>query len=244
MKNKSFIAALILTAAVLAPAKATTVLTATLNNATGTYSLTGTGATGTITATGYDGLSSATPPATSGVTSAPLDVSGGGLGLANTVKINNVVTNTTYIGENDFVVLDFSSPPPTTDNGSLQSVNFKLNVEVANSNLNYEIYGINGYTGAKSSLPATLLNGLGGGSLGSTGVANVQITAATFALYSAYVIAVDCPVSVAGGIDVQNVTLTYGGSGTLSTPEPATFLMAGIALIGLGVTMKRRSRKA
>jgi hypothetical protein len=44
-------------------------------------------------------------------------------------------------------------------------------------------------------------------------------------------------------IDITQLSVTYP-SGSTPTPEPGTFVMAGIAMIGLGVAMKKRSRKA
>jgi hypothetical protein len=47
------------------------------------------------------------------------------------------------------------------------------------------------------------------------------------------------------GLTINSVDLAYsGGTGTQQTPEPGTFVMAGMALIGAGVTMRKRNRKA
>ena len=44
-------------------------------------------------------------------------------------------------------------------------------------------------------------------------------------------------------IDTQSVDIQYSGT-TTQAPEPGTLVMAGLALIGLGLTIRKRSRKA
>jgi hypothetical protein len=231
LKNTFAIVALISAAAVLTPANATTILTTTLSKTTpGVLSL-GAG-NGYITAAGYDsGLPSnitngvpttVTPsfnsPTAVGVNTDPNNKLG--LGLAN---------NNDEIGPTDFVVLDFANTVVPTGN-TITSVAFTLNIDVTEPKgaiSDWVIYGEN------SNGTATLLDSGPMTPLGVIAVANTT----TSALYTNYLIGIegDCE------IDVEQVALTYGSS---KTPEPSTFVMAGMALIGLGLTMKKRQQKS
>jgi hypothetical protein len=232
LKNTFAIAALISAAAVLTPANATTILTTTLSKTTpGTLSL-GAG-NGYITAAGYDnGLPSNIPsgpptsvtpsfsnPTAVGVNTDPNSKLG--LGLGN---------NGDEIGPTDFVVLDFANVTAPA-NSTLTSVAFTLNVDVKEPTgaiSDWVIYGEN------SNGTATLLDSGPMTPLGVIPIANTT----TSASYTNYLIGIegDCE------IDIEQVALTYGSSA--KTPEPGTFVMAGMALIGLGLTMKKHQRKS
>jgi hypothetical protein len=228
LKNTLAIAALISTAAFLTPAHATTILTTTLSTTTpGTLSLGGTN--GHITATGYDnGLPSSIPngppnPVTPVFTS-PTPVGVGtdtsnklGLGLAN---------GSDEIGPTDFVVLDFSSVVAPTGT-TLASIAFTLNIDQVQSGVSdWVIYGEN------TNGTATLLQSGPMNAKGVIAVANTTVTAS----YTNYIIGVegDCE------LDIESAALTYNSK----TPEPGTFVMAGMALIGLGLTMKKRQQRS
>jgi hypothetical protein len=43
------------------------------------------------------------------------------------------------------------------------------------------------------------------------------------------------------GVVITSATLNFPNT---ATPEPGTFVMAGMALLGLGVTIKKRAQKA
>ena len=245
MKTNFAIAALISAAAVLTPAHATTVLfTATTTlPAAGNYGSSTTGLAltlsdnaGSIEAYGYKNLfpktptlpATATPPVFSGASETGLvvqnDLSGTrGLGV-------NDATNQDkgFIAPTDAVVLDFSGVNnPATYNsqtGYISSVTFKLYEDY--SGADYEIYGVTGSYGKAGATYTVIQSGQMSNS--------TPLTVSTSSLYSSYVIGVtDC------ALDIQSISLNYSPA-----PEPGTFVMAGIALIGLGVTLKKRSRKA
>jgi len=228
LKNTFAIAALISAAAVLTPANATTILTTTLSTTTpGTLSL-GTG-NGFITAAGYtNGLPSSIPsgppnPVTPSFSNpSPVGVAtdtSGKLGLG-------IADNSDEIGPTDFVVLDFANAIAPTGT-TLSSIAFTLNIDAIQSGVSdWVIYGEN------SNGTATLLQSGPMNAKGVIAVANTTVSAS----YTNYIIGVegDCE------LDVESAALTYSAK----TPEPGTFVMAGMALIGLGLTMKKRQQKS
>jgi hypothetical protein len=231
------IGALISAAAVLTPAYATSVLF----TATTTLPATGTHASGTsislndgagsILAYGYDGVFSQTNPTSSvnvnSASSASLDVSSHGLGLNS--------NDAPYIGPTDAIVLDFANVNTTATKGSTtgteSDVTFTLDITGTGSS-DWVVYGLNNDTGKGSGAGGTVLDYGPMSPLGS-------FTVSTSNLYDAYLIGVtqDC------SLTIESVAIQYSGPSTTQTPEPATFLTAGMALIGLGVTMKKRRRR-
>lgn len=236
LKINIAIAALFSTAAFLTPAQATSVLftaTATLP-ATGIYSspltINLTDGAGSMTASGYDGVfttSSPTNPNVSGATGEKLDESSSGLGLSS--------NDTPYIGQGDAIVLDFANVKSTVTNagqtGSVSNLTFNVNVEAGSAGVDWVVYGFTSANGTGTGVE------IGSGATLPTGAGMASIP--TSSLYGSYLIGVtDCAVTITG------IEIAYSGTTTTQTPEPGTFVMAGIALIGLGVTMKRRSRRA
>jgi hypothetical protein len=235
LKLNIAIAALFTSAAFLTPANATSVLftASTVLPATGTHgsplTINLNDNAGSMAAYGYDGVFSVTaPPASVNINSATsesLDVSSNGLGLAS--------NDTPYIGPTDAVLLDFANVKTTATNagqtGSISQITFTLDITGTGSS-DWVVYGMSN------------ANGTGTGTIIKDGPMSPlgTFTVSTSTLYASYLIGVtqDCSLAISD-VDVQ-----YSGTTTTSTPEPGTFVMAGIALIGLGVTMKRRSRKA
>jgi len=167
--------------------------------------------------------------ATSGCTSATLDNTTHGLGiLGNTAN---------EIADYDYVVLDFSSSEKTALNtAGATGVSFTL-YETNSGASDANIYGLNTNptspsllststiaSDALSSYTSISLSGPANQSLGSFNVSGI---------YSYYVV----DVSGAG----CGVLITSAAS---PVPEPATFLLAGTALIGLAFAMKRRQQKS
>jgi hypothetical protein len=70
--------------------------------------------------------------------------------------------------------------------------------------------------------------------------ATPSFTSTSSTLYSDYLVGVtnDC------GLTINSIDVTYSGTTTQQTPEPGTFVMAGMALIAVGLTMRKRNRKA
>ena len=196
---------------------------------------------GTIKAYGFDDMFPSDPTfgtaiaPSSGATPKGLTVQhdlGGTTGLG----VNNIYVgqDNGYIAPNDAVVLDFSSVNTTATSGgqtgSLNQITFNLYEDRAGTD--YEVYGlVSGTINTSSAVWAWIASGV---------MSNrTPLTVPTTALYNAYAIGVtDC------ALDIQGVQLQYAAVVTSQTPEPGTFVMAGMALIGLGVTMKRRGRKS
>jgi hypothetical protein len=238
LKTKLTIAALFSVAAFLTPAHATGVLftaTTTLPSA-GTYSspltLSLNTGTATIAAYGFDGVFSTTaPPSTvnvTGATSEQLDVHKDGSG---TLGLGLNSNDTPYIGPGDAILLDFANAQTDSNGsgtGSLSQVTFNLYKDITGAS-DYVVYGMSNALGTGTGVLLT------SGLMSSTGA----LTFSTSSLYSSYLVGItqDC------ALDIQNLQLQYSGTGTSSTPEPGTFVMAGMALIGLGATMKKRGRK-
>ena len=234
MKKRFAIAALVLGAAVFTPAHATTVILSTTLPAVGTVLGTSTvlqlsatgypsGSNGSITAYGWDtaisGSNINSPTITLNKATA-LDVATDGAGKPG-LGLKN--TGDPYIGPSDVVVLDFSAVKTSESGTPEASVTFNLYKDITGPS-QYVLYGM---TGAQGSGTATLL---ASGSMGTTG----QVAPITTAVYASYIVGVttDC------SIDLQGVSVNY-----TQTPEPGTFVMAGIALIGLSITLKKRRQK-
>jgi hypothetical protein len=208
------------------------------NNYSSPLGLTLSDGAGTINASGYDGVFLTTPtfpvtatPPVSGASPESLTVQNDrsgtpGLGVDNT----NVGQDNGYIAPSDAVVLDFSNVHATANNGSgtgsINQINFGLYEDYHGAD--YEVYGlVSGTVNTSSAVWAWVASGV----MHDTTPLTVQTTA----LYSAYAIGVtDC------ALDIQSIGVQYSSQ----TPEPGTFVMAGTALIAVGVVMKKRNRKA
>lgn len=243
LKTNIAIAALFTAGVFLTPAHASSVLftaTSTLP-ATGTTwyptaTLSLSDNAGSITAYGFDGVFSTTTPPTSLPSSAvssatpePLDVGTYGLGLKS--------NDTPYIGPTDAVLLDFASVnnPATYEGqmGSISQVTFNLRLDI-NGSSDWTVYGMSGATGGSGTL---IDSGPMWATVGTFSV--TETIGANSPLYSSYLIGVtsDC------ALTIESVDIQYSGTTTQQTPEPGTFVMAGIAMLGLGVTLKKRNRK-
>jgi PEP-CTERM motif len=247
LKIQIAISALFTAAAFLTPAHATSInFTATTTlPAAGNYSspltLTLPDSAGYITATGYDDMFPKNPttgtaiaPST-GATSVGLTVQTDldhqpGLGDDNT----NVGQDNGYIAPTDAVVLDFANVKTTANNGSGtgSETQITFNMYEDYSGADYEVYGlVSGTVNTASAVWALV----GSGTMQS----GAPLSISTSSLYNYYAIGVtDC------ALDIESVSVNYQGTTTTQTPEPGTFVMAGIALIGLGATMRKRNRKA
>jgi hypothetical protein len=245
LKTQIAISALFTAAVFLTPAHATTTLftpnplTSTLSDivlytkATG-----GTATSDSISSTvGYTGglpgsVSGSGPSSSQTLTENSNDksgigLSGGGFGLTS---------NNDQIGPTDFAIVNFTNA--ATYNGqSASSVSLSLDIlakEPQGATSDWVVYGLSSPTSTSATL-------LAWGPMASLG----NVTSASYgnlsnlAYYSAYAIGVigDCE------IDVTGASVTYPGT-PQTAPEPGTFVMGGMALIGLGIAMKRRNRKA
>jgi hypothetical protein len=250
LKTQLAISALFTAAVFLTPAQATSIVfnssPSTVYGTSQGFSL-GSGL-GSVVAYGFDGVFSVTtPPLTVSVNSgsadsvvlsnpgsqsnpsgpADIEVSKHGLGLSS--------NDPKYIGPTDGVVLDFSQvvADATTQTGSVSQISFNMTVDIPGSSY-WTVYGYN-TTGVNAGKYALLSSGpMASG-------ATPSFTSTSSTLYSDYLVGVtnDC------GLTINSVDVAYsGGTGTQQTPEPGTFVMAGMALIGAGVTMRKRNRKA
>lgn len=244
MKTQIAISALFTAAVFLTPAHATTTLF-TPNPLTNTLSdivlytqaTGGTATTDSISSTvGYTGglpgsVSGSGPSSSQTLTENSNDksgigLSGGGFGL----------TSSDEIGPTDFAIVNFTNA--ATYNGqSASSVSLSLDIlvkEPQGATSDWVVYGLSSPT----STSATLLAWGPMANLGNVTTASYG-SLSNLAYYSAYAIGVigDCE------IDVTGASVTYGTQ-TQTAPEPGTFVMGGMALIGLGMAMKRRNRKA
>ena len=235
LKTKIAIAAMFTAAALLTSAQASTTLTTTMPTGTlGTsanlyLSNAGAGYTGTgngyIIAYGWDDIFGSTvgaPKYTSPAAAENLKVgTDGGLGLNNS-------TDNGQIGPNDGIVLDFANVQTTLGGGSISQVTINFDKDNTGASSTYMLYG---FTTADGTGTAVLV---ASGSMATSGPVTYNTSGSP---YLSYVLGLDSGCS----LDVQSISVAYNT--TTRTPEPGTFLMAGIALIGLGVTMKKRGRK-
>lgn len=252
MKTNIAISALFTAAAFLTPAHASSVLftaSATLPtsgayNSPATVNLTN--GAGSIAAYGFDGVFSTTAaPGTVAVNSSnpdspkntggseQIDYSTAGMGLKS--------NDSPYIGPTDGIVLDFSNVKTSVayngQTGVEADVNFALKIDATGPS-NWTIYGY-ATSGVNAGSYVLLDSGPMQYVAGNGYTATPMYTTTT--LYSDYLVGVtnDCALT----ITALSVDYTKGTT-TQQTPEPGTFVMAGMALIGLGVTMKKRSSKA
>ena len=242
MKINFAIAVLFSAAAVLTPAQASSILftattTLTAGSSGSPLALVLSDNAGTIKAYGYSNLfpttpalpATATPPVFGGATQRGLTVQNDlsatlGLGVTDP---NASSQDKGFIAPTDAVVLDFSLvKSPDTFNlqtGNINTITFKMFEDY--SGADYEIYGVTGAFGAAGATYTVIKSGQMSNS--------TPLTVSTSSLYNSYIIGVtDC------ALDIQSISVGYSAA-----PEPGTFVMAGIALIGLGVTMKRRRSK-
>jgi len=243
MKTTITIAALFTAAAFLTPANATPVLFTAPLSAAGSYTITDGAATlATITATGFGNVfyqSAVEPqvaaPAVGAANGNPNGSTSADAETPETLDYKNATTGlglkgnlSPYIGPGEAIVVDFSDVARTAAiNGgtaTLSGITFNLQVDI-NGPSNWTVYTLN-----------------------SAGTEYIDPPPTTFALPASgdfngsYLIGItnDC------GLTITGITLDYTPNGPpiQSTPEPGTFVMAGMAFIGLGIVMKKRSRKA
>ncbi len=190
---------------------------------------------GYIIAEGYDNVfqnGSNTPTFNRNTTSKNLYVQhdlGGvdGLGVYNT----NLGQDNGFIGPSDAIVLDLSHVKQTDtyngQTGSISGITFDMYEDYSGDD--YEVYGVT--TNGTHTTYTLVQQGI----MHNT----TPLTVSTSSLYNEYVIGVtDC------ALDLRGVDIQYSGSvSTQQTPEPGTFVMAGMAMIGLGITIKKRVRR-
>jgi len=177
---------------------------------------------GYIMASGYDNLfpsTSIAPPKFTGATQVDLEVAQDGSHVGLGLSSNDAP----YVGPTDGIVLDFSNVKQSLGGAPLAAVTFSLFQDIT-GDANWVIYGT---TGAGGKGTATLLDS------GPTSILG-PITFTTNSIFASYVIGEsnDC------SLDIENIQLDY------ATPEPGTFALAGMGLIGLGAALKKRGRKA
>ncbi|MGO9242240.1 MAG: PEP-CTERM sorting domain-containing protein [Bryobacteraceae bacterium] len=181
---------------------------------------------GYIIASGYDNLFPSTsiqPPKFTGATQVDLEVAQNGSGSSAHVGLGLDSNDAPYVGPSDGIVLNFSNVKQNLGGLPLAAVTFSL-VQDVTGDANWVIYGT---TGANGTGTATLLDS------GPTSILG-PITFTTNSIYASYVIGEsnDC------ALDIENIELEY------AAPEPGTFALAGMALMGLGAALKKRGRKA
>ena len=260
MKTTITIAALFTAAAFLTPANATPVLFTAPLSAAGSYTITDGAATlATITATGFGNVfyqSAVEPqvaaPAVGAANGNPNGSTSADAETPETLDYKNATTGlglkgnlSPYIGPGEAIVVDFSDVARTAAiNGgtaTLSGITFNLQVDI-NGPSNWTVYTLN-------SAGTEYIDPLSGPmAKGSAPVGTFGESPTTFALPASgdfngsYLIGItnDC------GLTITGITLDYTPNGPpiQSTPEPGTFVMAGMAFIGLGIVMKKRSRKA
>lgn len=253
MKIQIAISALFTAAAFLTPAYATTVTFTSTLPAAGNYTSGSTagelslGSAGDILTYGYDGMFTGTPVGTSlapnsGATELDTTVKNGLNGVAGVGDDNTTPGNQDdgYIAPTDAVVLDFANVNSTVTSGgsTLTENQVTFNVYEDYAGADYEVYALTSAASTLNTSNATwALVSSGVITAGGTLHISTPISSSSDPTY--YAIGVtDC------AIDIESVAVQYAGTGTSSVPEPGTFVMAGTALIGLGVAMKKRTRKA
>jgi hypothetical protein len=232
LKSKITIAVLMLAVALCASANASTMIMYTF---TGSNPLT-------------DSSNTYNPPASYSITATAVDctTSTGGCSaatVADTTHGLGISGNTdNEIADNDYVVLDFASIPSSVLSKAT-GVTITLYETVA-GNSDANIVGTNtnpigspdqSVTQINSGAAVSDLNiSLNNGGTLSPNTFTLNSTGA----YDYYIV----DLTGAGcGVVITSATLNFPNT---ATPEPGTFVMAGMALLGLGVTIKKRAQKA
>jgi hypothetical protein len=177
-----------------------------------------------LTASGYSctGLCASSPNADFSSSTTALYDNSDGLGLANNYVSS---TNRYEIPNTKFVQLDFSS---IFAGNTVTSIQFVM-TDIVTS---WSLY---------DSKTKGVLQGAGGVQLQADNktTATFTINNPSSALYLYDVVAgTNCDVVL------NSVTVTYSNSTVQATPEPATFLVTGLALVGIAGIIKKARKKA
>ena len=240
LKSKITIAVLMLAAAICTSANAATILVSfNGSNYTAIYN----GVSYNLVATAVDCPSATTCTGASGATTPGVTDTANGLGITGNPNKE--------IADFDYIVLDFSAVKTavTAANGTNVGVEIGL-YQTANGLSSANIIGTN-----SAPVPSSGTSYQPTGPGVTPSIASNAGTTTTVSLNTASnnnKLLGDYTLTESTGIYqyyVVDVTTNGGGCGVLiastysPVPEPGTFLMAGMALIGLGFTMKKRSRR-
>jgi len=128
---------------------------------------------------------------------------------------------TGFVTNDSFLVFDFSTP---------LAKGTTIQIDLDKITEGYIVYG--GTTSGTSGL--TTIASLTSGGPPANGVADLSITLAASYTYITITATPDCELNV----------LSIAVPSAATTPEPGTFVLAGMALIGLGVALRQKTRKA
>jgi hypothetical protein len=195
----------------------------------------------TLTAHGLTAPTTLTAPATAGPDLYAKNGGTGetGLGMTNDPGKDNEIS----AQRNDGIQIDFSNALAQAPNATVT-----MAIESVQSGEGWALYGSNtpltvaGNSKSGGALGEPLAGGLGGSYTNAT----TTITLPDWGQYTYYTLMATDP----GGntplanIVLGTVTLTTPYGTTSQTPEPASLLMAGSALIALGVVLKKVGKKA
>ncbi len=176
-----------------------------------------------ITVWGYDGSGvSGTTPGSIKLAGSPSDLSTDVYGLG-------VAATSDEITLNGFVVIDFSDPASPGPKGPELAGYTSATIDLDNADSGWVIYGGNSapvLTGSSSGIGS--LTEITSGNLNFDG--NISIAGYS---YIAIVAAETCE------LNLNSITLNIPAT----TPEPGTFVMAGMALIGLGAALRKTCKR-
>jgi hypothetical protein len=232
MKNAIFTTTMLLGLAIT-PAHATTILFpwVTSSNANTTLGTSASFTSGGITLTAYalPGVNQNPAPALYAKSDGTGET---GLGLTNDPGKDNEISAKT----DDGIQIDFSNALSKAPNATVT-----LQIGSVQSGEGWALYGSNTLASNTGSIGKELLSG----SATSNPVQTVNLP--DWGVYTYYTLVATDPANCTPLANILLGTVTIDTPGTpqnTPTPEPGTLLMSGSALIAVGVTMKKKQKKA
>jgi hypothetical protein len=143
------------------------------------------------------------------------------------------------ISDDDYIVLDFSGIKNTLNGLGASGVSFTLYETGSGTSSVANIYALAGTTNPLGDSTNTI------GGLSNTGsVQNISLSGAVGTILGPYTVGTAIDSYYVVDVTGSGCSVVIASGAVPAVPEPATFVLAGTALIGLAFAMKRRQQKS